>query len=146
MTLSGEACRLLDSRRIGHLATADRSGRPHVVPLCYVRDGDQLYFVIDEKPKAAGKTLKRMRNIAENPEVALVVDRYDEDWTRLEYVLVRGRADIVAEREEYDRVLSLLRARYPQYEAMRLESAKNPLVRITPATVHHWRARATERP
>jgi PPOX class probable F420-dependent enzyme len=109
-----------------------------------VRDGNQIYFVIDEKPKAPGKTLKRMRNIAQNPEVALVVDLYDEDWTRLEYVLVRGRADVVAERAEYDRVLSLLRARYPQYEAMRLASATNPLVRITPATVHHWRARVTE--
>jgi PPOX class probable F420-dependent enzyme len=144
VTIPDEARRLLDSCRIAHLATADRSARPHVVPLCYARDGDQLYFVIDEKPKAVGKALKRMRNIAENPGVALVVDVYDEDWTRLEYVLVRGRAEVVAERAEYDRALSLLRARYPQYEAMRLASEKNPLVRITPASVHHWRARRAE--
>jgi len=89
--------------------------------------------------RAIVKTLKRMRNIAENPVVALVVDRYDEDWARLEYLLVRGRAVLVGEAAEFERVIELLRSRYPQYRGMRLEHGRNPLVRIEPSAVHHWK-------
>jgi PPOX class probable F420-dependent enzyme len=138
-SLSAPARELLDKSRIAHLATADRSGRPHVVPLCFARDEDHLYFVVDEKPKTAGKRLKRMRNIAENPEVALLVDVYDEDWTRLEYALVHGRAEVVGDGAEFARALTLLRARYPQYVTMRLQPGRNEVVRILPSLVHHWR-------
>jgi len=140
MLLPEGARALLDSSRVAHLATADRAGRPHLVPLCYARDGDLLYFVVDEKPKAPGKLLKRMRNIAENPAVALLVDRYDEDWTRLEYLLLQGRAELVGSVAEFERVVELLRSRYPQYRGMRLEPGRNPLVRIEPSAVHHWKA------
>jgi PPOX class probable F420-dependent enzyme len=138
--LADDVRTLLDRSRIGHLATADRRLRPHVVPLCYAREDDRLYFVVDEKPKQPGKRLKRMRNIAENPAVALVVDVYDEDWRKLEYVLVGGTAETVTRADEFRRVLALLRARYPQYEAMRLEAGRNEVVRITPTSVHHWKA------
>ena len=130
---------LLDRSRIAHLATADGQGRPHVIPLCYARMGDAIVFVVDEKPKRAGKTLKRMRNIAENPTVALVVDVYDEDWRRLEYALVHGRAEVVEDLGERQRALEALRARYPQYRSMTLDAPHNEVVRITPARVHHWR-------
>ena len=135
----------LDRCRLGHLATADRLGRPHVIPVCYALVGGALYFIVDEKPKAAGKTLKRMRNIAENPKVALVADHYDEDWSRLEYVLIQGRAEKVDDSAEFELVLEQLLRRYPQYRGMRLERKRNPLVRITPETMHHWRARKTAR-
>lgn len=130
----------LDRRRVAHLATADREGRPHVIPLCYARDGDDLYFVVDEKPKREGKRLKRITNIVENPAVALVVDIYDEDWRRLEYVLVRGRAEIVDEPAAFAHALTLLRARYPQYASMRLVPERNELVRVVAASAHHWMA------
>jgi len=133
----------LDRSRVAHLATAGRDGRPHVVPLCYARDGEAIYFIVDEKPKQAGKRLKRMRNIAENPAVALVVDLYDEDWGRLEYLLVHGKAAVVEDAAEYARALALLRARYPQYAGMRLEQGRNELVRIAPSAVHHWRSNPT---
>jgi PPOX class probable F420-dependent enzyme len=139
LVLSESARALLDTSRVAHLATADRTARPHLVPLCYARDGDLLYFVVDEKPKAAGKALKRMRNIAENPAVALLVDRYDEDWTRLEYLLVQGRAELVGDVVEFEHAIELLRSRYPQYRGMRLEPGRNPLVRIEPSAVHHWK-------
>src|SRR5262245_11584284 len=68
--------------RVGHLATADRGGAPHVVPVCFGLIDDTLYIAIDEKPKrASARPLKRLRNITDNPSVAFVVDRYDEDWT-----------------------------------------------------------------
>jgi PPOX class probable F420-dependent enzyme len=134
---------LLDRSRVAHLATAGRDGRPHVIPLCYARDGEAIYFIVDEKPKQAGKRLKRMRNIAENPAVALIVDVYDEDWTRLEYLLVQGRAAIIDDAAEFARALALLRRRYPQYVGMRLERGRNDVVRITPTAVHHWRMNPT---
>jgi PPOX class probable F420-dependent enzyme len=136
---SDAARELLDRTRVAHLATADGQGRPHVIPLCYARLGDVIVFVVDEKPKRAGKTLKRMRNIAENPSVALVVDVYDEDWRRLEYALVHGRAEVVEDPAEHGRALEALRARYPQYRSMALDAHHNPVVRIHPARVHHWR-------
>jgi PPOX class probable F420-dependent enzyme len=137
--LSDAARALLDRSRIAHLATADGQGRPHVIPLCYARMGEVIVFVVDEKPKRAGKTLKRMRNIAENPAVALVVDVYDEDWRRLEYALLHGRAEVVEDSGERQRAVEALRERYPQYRSMALDAPHNQVVRITPARVHHWR-------
>ena len=80
--------------RVAHLATADRHAVPHVVPICFAVRGNTLYFAVDEKPKRRpGAVLKRLQNIAENPMVAVVADRYEEDWTRLGWVMLRGRAD-----------------------------------------------------
>src|SRR5205085_662973 len=101
----------LDRRRIGHLATADTAGAPHVVPVCYAVDGATLYITIDDKPKRPGARLKRLANIAENPAVAVVVDRYDEDWSRLGWVMLRGRAEILADGAEHDTAQALLIAR-----------------------------------
>ena len=82
--LSDHERRFLLTRRVGHLATADSRAIPHVVPVCFTISQGTLYITIDEKPKGvAGPALKRVRNIERNPIVAIVVDRYDEDWTRL---------------------------------------------------------------
>jgi PPOX class probable F420-dependent enzyme len=125
--------------RLGHLATADASGAPHVIPVCYWFDGARFYFAIDEKPKRErGMALKRMRNIAANPEVALVIDHYEEDWNKLAYVLVRGRGGVVDDREEYLLALRNLRDKYPQYRAMAISRELNPIVRIDPEHVHVW--------
>jgi PPOX class probable F420-dependent enzyme len=129
--------RFLDERRVGHLATADRGATPHVVPVCYAVVGESLYITIDAKPKrVAGRALKRMRNIAENPEVAVVVDRYDEDWSRLGWVMVRGRAEILSEGAEHDRAQALLRARYPQLETMAI--AAQPVIAVRIARSTSW--------
>ena len=132
----------LAQARIAHLATADASCAPHNVPLCFWFDaGTRFYFVVDEKPKRITRSgLKRIRNIAENPQVALVVDHYEEEWTRLAYVLIHGAARIVADREEYLVALRNLRDKYPQYRAMALDGPEHPVVRITPERVHAWRA------
>ena len=94
--LSEDERRFLADRRIAHLATADRRAVPHVVPVCFVVSERTLYITIDEKPKRnPGTALKRLRNIAENPAVALVVDRYDEDWALLGWVMLHGHAEIL---------------------------------------------------
>lgn len=110
MRLDADECRRrMGAARVARLATADERGRPHVVPITFVLDGDRLVFAIDQKPKDT-TDLKRMRNIAENPDVAVLADRYDDDWTRLWWVRADGRATIVA-----DGNTRLLRDKYPQY-------------------------------
>jgi len=100
----------LMAQRVGRLATADARGNPHVVPVCFAISGDTLYVTIDEKPKrAGGRPLKRLRNMLDNASTAFVADRYDEDWSKLGWVMLRGRADILADGAEHDRAQALLR-------------------------------------
>jgi PPOX class probable F420-dependent enzyme len=126
----------LEQQRVGHLATVSRGGEPHVVPVCYAVADDTIYTPIDEKPKQPGRTLRRVRNIEETGRAALVVDRYDEDWTQLGWVLLRGRAELLAPGSpEQARAVELLRQRYPQYRAMRLETQSIIALRIERVSV-----------
>jgi PPOX class probable F420-dependent enzyme len=138
--LSPEVCAFAERHRVAHLATADATGAPHVMPICYALTGGCFYVVIDDKPKRTRTGLKRLRNIAANPQVALVIDDYDEDWRRLAYLLVQGHAAVVEDPAEYAGALAALRARYTQYRSMPLGFATHPMVRITPARLHLWRA------
>ena len=125
---------LLD-QRVGRLATADGNGAPHVLPVGYALEGDTLYITIDDKPKrTSGRKLKRLQNIIENPRVAVVVDRYDEDWSRLGWVMLRGRAEILDAGDEHDNAQALLRARYPQLAGMQIAGYPVIAVRIERAT------------
>ncbi len=128
--IADEQRRFLDAHRVARLATADADGRPHVVPVCYALADDSLYFTIDEKPKRSGARLKRLSNIRQNPYVALVVDRYDEDWSRLGWVMVQGRADILESCDEHDRAQSRLHARYRQLREMRIGHLPVVAIRI----------------
>jgi len=111
------------SVRVARLATAGADGRPHVVPICFVLDGDTLYTAVDEKPKRT-RALRRLRNIEQNPWVEVVIDHYEEDWSKLWWVRLRGRARI-AERDE--RALELLAEKYPQY---RDSPPRGPLIAV----------------
>jgi len=128
--LSEHERRFVACQRLAHLATADRGAVPHVVPVCFAIAQDTLYVTIDEKPKRPGSTLKRIGNIVENPRVAVVVDRYDEDWSRLGWVMLHGRAEILAGGTEHDEAQVLLRARYRQLEAMRIGTLPVIAIRI----------------
>ena len=135
--LSDQERRFLLKRRVGHLATADLSAIPHVVPVCFAISQDTLYMTIDEKPKrVGGPALKRVRNIERNPMVAVTVDRYDEDWTRLGWVMLRGRADILRAGTEHDHAQELLRSRYRQLAAMQI--ADRPVIAIRLERVTSW--------
>jgi PPOX class probable F420-dependent enzyme len=139
---TAEARQFLEAHRVGHLATAGADGAPHVVPVCFASDDEAVYLVADEKPKRRpARELRRLQNLRVNPRAALVVDDYDEDWSRLAYLLVRGPARFVAGASAHAAALRLLRARYPQYAAMRLDDpASHPVVRIVPERVVLWRA------
>jgi len=139
---SPEARAFLERHRVGHLATAGADGAPHVIPVCYALDATALYFVADEKPKRGpAHRLQRLVNLRANPRAALVVDDYDDDWTRLAWLLVRGPAHVVTAPSTHARALALLRTRYPQYLTMSLDDGeRNPIVRIEPERVRLWRA------
>ena len=125
------------SARVARLATGDRNGQPHVIPICYVFDGKALYSPIDEKLKRTSPLrLRRIRNILENPHVAVVVDRYYENWKKLAYVLIRGRARLLTRGKNYQRAVLLLRRKYPQYRRMAIE--QRPMIHIRPTRVTSW--------
>ncbi len=136
--ISPEVHARLEVARIARLATLDAERRPHVIPICFVWDGSVFYSAIDRKPKRVGPTrLARLKNIKKTPHVALLFDQYDEDWTRLWYVLVRGEAELVSAPAEHKRALQCLRAKYTQYDAIMLVDDA-PVLRITPVRVISW--------
>jgi len=133
--LSTSELQFIERRSVAHLATADKSGKPHVVPVCFAYLDGRFYIAIDEKPKRSLR-LKRLRNIEENARVALVFDRYDNDWERLGWVLVQGAATVVVEGPEHQRALRALRERYQQYQSMALEG--RPVIAMTVERVSSW--------
>ena len=135
MQLSASIREFLTAQPIGHLATADVQGVPHVVPVCFALAGDDLVIVVDEKPKSTTR-LKRLRNIEQNPATALVVDIYDVDWAQLHWVMLRGPATIESANVGTAAALAALREKYPQYRTMNL--AGRPLIRIRPQRVNEW--------
>lgn len=130
---------ILLAERIARMATADGSGRPHVVPVCFAYDGRNIYTPLDKKLKSvpAGE-LRRVKNILSNPQVSLVVDGYYEDWKRLYYVIIYGHAGVLESGEEYLNSLIALTRKYPQYKAMGLEDAGLPVIKIVPERIISW--------
>lgn len=120
--------------RVARLATAGADGQPHAVPVTFVLlDGD-FYFAVDRKPKRTQR-LKRLRNIEENASVALIIDRYDEDWSRLAWLMVQGTASIVDDPALQQRAADALREKYPQYRDVTIDG---PVVSIRPDKVMSW--------
>jgi PPOX class probable F420-dependent enzyme len=135
--LMPRALRLVRSSRIAHLATADKAGQPHVIPICFVFDGKRFFSPIDEKPKrTAPAKLKRLRNIAENSNVALVIDHYEENWRKLTYALITGKARVMHSGKIHRQAVLLLRRKYPQYRRMAIET--RPMIVITARRVRTW--------
>ena len=129
--LSARERHFVETQRVGRLATADRHAVPHVIPICFSLSEDTLYMTVDQKPKRdGGRALKRLANIADNPRVSMVFDRYDEDWRRLAWVMVHGRAEILADGPEHDRAQLQLRSRYSQLAAMQIEPLLVVAIRI----------------
>ncbi len=135
--LQGEAKRFVRVQRVARLATVDARGHPHVVAVVFAYSAGRLYLPLDLKPKAvAPRRLQRVRNIIANPHVQVLVDRYDEDWRRLGYVQLRGRAQLLERGVEYRRAIELLEGKYPQYARLPLRG--RPLIRITVERAVSW--------
>jgi len=124
----------LATARVARLATTDPDGRPHLVPIVFALDGDTLYSAVDRKPKRSS-TLRRIENARVRPEVTILVDHYEDDWSRLWWIRLRGRARVLDDGEERDRAVELLREKYPQYLADPLEG---PVLAVDVAEVRVW--------
>jgi PPOX class probable F420-dependent enzyme len=133
-----EARSLLGSARVARLATADEDGRPHLVPVTFAADGDCVYIAIDHKPKTTTTGLKRLRNIERNPNVSLLADHYEEDWTALWWVRADGHAAILTARDACQSPLDLLAAKYPQYRQRRPDG---PVIAISADRWSGWSGR-----
>ena len=129
--MSGPALQWPEAR-VARLATVGPDGRPHIVPICFVVDGDTLYTAVDEKPKTT-RRLQRLRDIEANPGVCVLIDHYEEDWSRLWWVRLLGTARIV----EDERALPLLAQKYEQY---RREPPSGPLIAVTIEERREWAA------
>jgi PPOX class probable F420-dependent enzyme len=127
----------IDAQRVARLATAEGKGAPHIVPVCFVLAQGNVYVALDSKPKRTiALRLKRVLNIKENPRVSLLVDRYDEDWTKLAWVRLDGDAEVLLEGRERQEALGLLRQRYSQYATMLPEDA--PVIAVRISRVSSW--------
>lgn len=127
-----EARRRFTGAPVARLATVDAGGCPHLVPVTFAPSGpDTLAIGIDDKPKTT-TDLKRLRNIAADPRVALLVDRYAEDWRALWWVRADGTARTVSRGAEHTGAWERLRDRYPQYAGRTLDG---PVILVT---VHRW--------
>jgi PPOX class probable F420-dependent enzyme len=127
----------LASARVARLATTDPDGRPHLVPIVFALDGDTLYSAVERKPKRS-RTLRRIENARARPDVTILVDHYDDEWERLWWVRLRGRARVLDEGEERERALALLTEKYPQYRA---EPPDGPVLAVDVDDVREWSAR-----
>jgi PPOX class probable F420-dependent enzyme len=130
----------LEQARVARLATLDAKRGPHIVPVCFTYDGKVFYTAIDQKPKrVAPERLARLQNIRAEPQVALLIDKYDEDWTQLWYILIRGNAKLIPKSAHKERAWAIgkLRAKYPQY-VERMLAGDAPIIRITPERTTSW--------
>jgi PPOX class probable F420-dependent enzyme len=128
--------RRVASAYVARLATVGADGRPHIVPICFALDEQTLYFAVDSKPKQT-TNLKRLRNIAANPAVSVLVDHYEDDWDRLWWVRLDGVARVVTDEGEVKKALRLLAARYSQYRAT---TPAGPVVAVAIAGMIGWSA------
>jgi PPOX class probable F420-dependent enzyme len=124
----------LTTARVARLATTDPDGRPHLVPIVFAIEGDTLYTAVDQKPKRS-RTLRRIENARRRPDVTILVDDYDEDWGRLWWIRLRGRARVLDDGLERERALTLLAAKYPQYRA---DPPDGPVLAVDVTDVRTW--------
>jgi PPOX class probable F420-dependent enzyme len=140
LSISGAVQARLKKARVARLSTLDSKRRPHIVPICFVYDCNFFYTAIDEKPKrVVPQRLARLRNLVARPQVALLIDEYDEDWTRLWFVLIRGRAEVIpmSARRERGRAISKLREKYRQYTGTMLHD-DTTIIRIAAERITSW--------
>jgi PPOX class probable F420-dependent enzyme len=126
----------LTAARVARLATTDPDGRPHLVPIVFALNGDTLYSAVDRKPKRS-RTLRRIENALARPDVTVLVDHYTDDWNRLWWIRLRGRARVLDDGPERDRALALLADKYPQY---RQAPPDGPVLAVDVDEVRTWSA------
>ena len=127
----------LTEARVARLATTDSDGRPHLVPIVFAIEGDTLYSAVDRKRKRS-QTLRRIENARARPDVTILVDHYEDDWSELWWIRLRGRARVLDDGEERERALVLLQEKY---EDSRDEPPDGPVLAVDITQVRSWESR-----
>ena len=128
--------RVLADARVARLATLDPDGRPHLVPIVFAFERETLYSTVDHKPKRSQR-LRRIENARARPDVTILVDHYEEDWQRLWWVRLRGRARVLESGDEFAHALALLAEKYPQY---RDQPPDGPVLAVDVTEIREWNA------
>ena len=138
ISLTARQRKFVHTQRVARLSTVDVNGRPHVIPICFVVDRcSNILTAIDAKPKRVDNMqLKRVRNISRNPYVAVVFDRYEENWDDLCFLLIHGRAELLTDEKMKVAAVRLLRDKYAQYITYLDDHA--PIIRIVPDEITSW--------
>ena len=138
ISMTGSQRKFIHAKRVARLSTVDRNGRPHVIPICFVIDRwSNILTAIDSKPKRVDDMhLKRVRNISRNPYVAIVFDTYQENWDKLCFLLIHGKAELLDDGIAKKEAVCLLRDKYVQYKEYLNEHA--PILRIVPDKITSW--------
>ena len=141
MAVIGRALRSeLNRARVAHFASSTGK-RPSLVPVCFVLIGDTAYHALDAKPKAVGaRQLARVKNVRANPNAALLIDHYQENWNRLWYAMIHGRARVIERGAEHRRAIVALKRKYPQYRRTAPLSADALVIALDAGRLSHWRA------
>jgi nitroimidazol reductase NimA-like FMN-containing flavoprotein (pyridoxamine 5'-phosphate oxidase superfamily) len=130
--LNKKVAKLIALERVCRVATADRDGQPHLVPVCHVMVGEKIYF-------GSGQNAGKVQNLRQNPHIALTVDLYSDDWTHLKGVMVQGTATLIARGPRFQQVRARLYEKYPQYpEEAALATSDSVIVEVTPTHVFSW--------
>jgi PPOX class probable F420-dependent enzyme len=138
--LDPDLARRVGGARVARLATVDPDGRPHLVPICFALAGGVLYSAVDRKPKRS-RDLRRLRNLRERGWATVLVDHYEEDWSALWWVRLRGQARVLDDGEEFRSALDALAEKYPQY---RREPPPGPVIALDVAEWRAWQSRPGE--
>jgi PPOX class probable F420-dependent enzyme len=137
--LSARSQSLVRDARVAHLATADQYARPHIVPIVFVYEDAVVLTPIDGKRKSVEwRELRRVKNVEANGRASVLVDHYEEAWSRCAWVRLDGVAEILEDGEDQRRAVKLLEDKYPQYERMPLRDA--PFIRVRLEHVSEWHA------
>jgi len=132
MRMTKATARLIERERVCRVATAGGRGMPHLVPVCQALAGGKIYF-------ASGNDGRKALNLAQNPQVAVTVDLYSEDWAHLKGVMVQGRARLIPRGATFRRIRALLYKKYPQYpREAALDESDSVVVEVTPTRVFTW--------
>ncbi|HZC99797.1 MAG TPA: TIGR03668 family PPOX class F420-dependent oxidoreductase [Actinomycetes bacterium] len=117
--------------RVARVGTVDEHGRAHLVPIVFAVDGDTLYSATD----AGSRPVKRLRNLQRDPRVTVLVDVYDEDWSKVWWVRMRGRGRVIEDGPERDHARRLLWGKYPQFGSAPPGEADGPVMAVD---VEEW--------
>jgi nitroimidazol reductase NimA-like FMN-containing flavoprotein (pyridoxamine 5'-phosphate oxidase superfamily) len=132
MRLTKAQAKAIEWERVARVATASAEGMPHLVPVCAVLVGGKIYF-------GSGKKARKVLNLRANPKLALTVDLYSDDWSRLQGVMVQGTTRIVERGPRFRRLRRRLYAKYPQYpREAALGESDSVIVELTPTHVFSW--------